>query len=441
MTNELKVLITPRRAALAGGQSNTVDLLVRVQAPEKPAGIAERPRPDLNIALVIDRSGSMEGAPLAEARKAAQFVVDHLGRRDRCALVVYDNRADLLVPALHLEDKERFHSAIRRIRSGGSTDLHQGWVMGAEALAPFTAATAISRVILLSDGNANAGLTDNAAIAAQVARLAAAGVTTSTLGLGRDFNEALMTGIATAGQGRAYYGDTAEDLMAPFREEFDLLGAIAGRKVACLLKPVRGVDVEVLNRYQRDAQGRIVLPDVAWGSEATISVRLTVPSGITAGADVVELLSASVAYLDLDGAAHGVASDPVVLPVMDSAAHARLAENEQVARRFGEIDASQLQEMARDAALRGDWQVVEQLLERIRAIAANNAWVEGVLREIEALAQQRDSARFAKEAMYASHSMRTRLSAPNEAAELNCEPQAASYLARKLRHGKGSDRS
>ena len=85
-----------------------------------------------------------------------------------------------------------------------------------------------------------------------MARLAAAGVTTSTLGLGRDFNEGLMTLIARAGRGRAYYGETAEDLMAPFREEFDLLNAIAGRKVSCLLKPVTGVTMEVLNPYPRD---------------------------------------------------------------------------------------------------------------------------------------------------------------------------------------------
>lgn len=438
MTSELKILITPRRAALSEGQANIVDVLVRVQAPEKPLGLAERPRQNLNIALVIDRSGSMSGAPLAEACKAAHFVVDHLGKQDRCAIVVYDNRAELLVPALPLDDKERFHSAIRSIRSGGTTDLHQGWVLGANALAPFTSATAISRVILLSDGNANSGLTDNAAIGAEVGRLAAADVTTSTLGLGSSFNEMLMTSIATSGRGRAYYGDTAEDLMAPFREEFDLLDAVACRKVACLLKPVSGIGMEVLNNYPRDGQGRIVLPDVAWGSEAVIAVRLNVPASMVAGAGLVELLSASVAYADLDGGRHGAASDPLVLRVVTAAAFADIAENEQVARRVGEIDAGKLQVQARDAALRGDWQEVELLLGRIRVIAANNVWVKGVLGEIEALADQRDSARFSKEAMYASHSMNFRLSAREERAETGSEQQMASFLQRKLRHGKAN---
>ena len=437
MTKELKVLITPRRAALSRGQDNTVDVLVRVQASARPLGQAERPRADLNIAVVIDRSGSMQGQPLAEARKAAQFVVDHLGGKDRCAIVVYDNRADTLVPAAHVVDKQRFHDAIRTIRSGGNTDLHQGWLMGAEALAPFTTDTAISRVILLSDGCANAGITNSATIMAQVARLSAAGVTTSTLGLGRDFNEALMTELATAGHGRAYYGETAEDLMAPFREEFDLLNAVAARKVACLLKPVPGIGIEVLNPYPRDAQGRIVLPDVAWDSEATVAVRLSVPASMVLDASIVELLSASVAFTDLDGRLLGLASDPVVLPVKDAVAFAMVGEDETVARRFGEVGASRLQQQARVAALNGDWQAVDQILRQIREMAGNNPWVAGVLGEIELLAQQRDSARFAKEAMYSSGSMSSRLSAISETADLSEERAQPSFLERKRNHGKG----
>lgn len=440
-SSHLRVLMTPRRPGLATGKDNVIDVLVRIQALERPEGLAARPRPDLNIALVIDRSGSMSGAPLEEAKKAASFVINHLSARDRCAIVVYDDRANLLVPARHVDDKEAFHRVIRSIHSGGSTDLHMGWLTGAEALAPFASPSSISRVILLSDGNANAGETNAASIAAQVRRLADAGVTTSTLGLGVHFNEALMTEIALAGNGRAYYGDTAEDLMAPFREEFALLDAIAAHKVSCLLKPVPGVQMDVLNSYGRDAQGRIVLPDIAWGSEAVIAVRLSVPASMVAAASVVELLSASVAFTDLDGRSQGVASEPVVLPVMTSDALAVLREDDVVARRFGEVEAGRLQGLARRAALNGDWRAVGQLLDQVRAIAGDNPWIAGILAEFEILAQQRDSARFAKEAAYARHSASTRLSALAEQAGLSEDDTRAAFLARKLRHGKGRPRN
>lgn len=433
----LTVLISALRQGVAKGQDSVVDLLVRVQAPERPTELPGGRRHDLNIALVLDRSGSMGGAAIAEARKAAQYVVDHLEPGDRCGIVIYDNVAELLAPATHVTDRKRLKDLIRTIETRGSTDLHQGWLVGAEALSPFPVERAISRVILLSDGNANAGVTDPATIEAQVARLAAAGVTTSTLGLGRSFNEGLMTLIARAGRGRAYYGETAEDLMAPFREEFDLLNAIVGRKVSCLLKPVTGVSMEVLNPYPRDAQGRIILPDVAWGSEAVVAVRLHVPAALAQGTSLVELLSTSIAYTDLEGQVRGAASDPLMLPVMEAAALAALAPDEMVVRRVAEVEVSRLQKQARLASLRGDWETVERILRQIRAMAGDNAWVAGMLDEIEQIARRRDAMRFAKESMYAAHAAGTRLSAINERADISSEARVVSHLARKIRHGQG----
>ena len=433
----LTVLLSALRQGVAQGQDSVVDLLVRVQAPERPAELAGGRRHDLNIALVLDRSGSMRGAAIAEARKAAQFVVDHLEPGDRCGIVIYDNVAELLAPAAHVTDRNRLKDLVRTIETRGNTDLHQGWLVGAEALSPFPVERAISRVILLSDGNANAGVTDPATIESQVARLAAAGVTTSTLGLGSDFNEGLMTLIARAGRGRAYYGETAEDLMAPFREEFDLLNAIVGRKVSCLLKPVTGVTMEVLNPYPRDAQGRIILPDVAWGSEAVIAVRLHVSAALAQGTSVVELLSASIAYTDLDGQVRGAASDPLMLPVMEAASLAALPADEMVVRRFAEMEVSLLQAEARLASRRGDWEAVERILTRMRAMAGDNAWVIGMLEQIADHARRRDAARFSKESAYAGESMSMRLSGLNESYDMTAEERVASHLAKKLRHGRG----
>jgi len=111
-------------------------------------------------------------------------------------------------------------------------------------------------VILLSDGCANHGLLDHDQIYAQCAELARAGVSTSTYGLGHGFNEELMIGMARHGQGSSYYGQTADDLMDPFREEFELLNALCARRLRLEIAPAAGVKAKMLNDYVADATTR-----------------------------------------------------------------------------------------------------------------------------------------------------------------------------------------
>ena len=137
------LLLTPRRTALLADHDNTLDVLVRVEAPDLPAERLPKRAP-LNIALVIDRSGSMSGQPLQEALRCAEFVIDGLTATDRASLVVYDNNVNTLVPLTALTDREVFRRAIRAVMSGGSTDLHGGWLSGAETLAPHTSPDSVS---------------------------------------------------------------------------------------------------------------------------------------------------------------------------------------------------------------------------------------------------------------------------------------------------------
>lgn len=238
------IILTPRRPALLAEHDNVHDVLVRVQAPVAPATTPQRN--PLHLALVLDRSGSMSGQPLDEAKRCAEFVLDGLQPTDRLALGTYGGNVEVLVPARPLLDKEAVRRAIRQIEAGGSTNLHGGRFKGAEELAPHTRADVTSRVILLSDGCANAGLTDAAAINAQCAEFARAGISTSTYGLGRNFNEDLMIGMARSGQGNTYYGQTADDLLDPFREEFELLNALCARRLRLEVVAAPGVAVGML---------------------------------------------------------------------------------------------------------------------------------------------------------------------------------------------------
>lgn len=435
------MIITARRPALLAGHDNEVDVLVRVQAPDAPA---ERPlRNALHLALVIDRSGSMSGQPLDEAKRCAEFVLDGLQTTDRLSVVVYDNEVQTLVPTTLLHDKEQARQAIRGIDSGGSTDLHGGWLRGAETLAPHTKENVTSRVILLSDGCANHGLTDHDQIYAQCADLARAGVTTSTYGLGRSFNEELMIGMARHGQGSSYYGQTAIDLMDPFREEFELLNAMCARRLRLEIAPAAGVKATMLNDYVAEGDYAWLLPNLAFGGEAWAVIRLRVPSPASAGAghdESLPLCSFSIRYTTLDGEPRDVQPMSLALPALPASAFGAIAEDELVARRAGELEAAYLQTKARTAARRGDWTGVAAALKKAERVAENNPWVAESVNELRELAARKDEVMFSKESAFSSQRMSTRLASRVESASLHGVAPAALYLRRKSNQGKGDSK-
>ena len=427
------LLITPRRPALLASHDNELDVLVRVQAPDAPAELPKRN--PLHLALVIDRSGSMSGQPLDEAKRCAEFVLDGLQSTDHLSVVVYDNRVQTLVPATALTDKDPIRRAIRAVDSGGSTDLHGGWFQGAESLAPLTKDDVTSRVILLSDGCANAGLTDPDRIYAQCAEFAGADVSTSTYGLGRDFNEELMIGMARHGQGSSYYGQTADDLMDPFREEFELLNALCARRLRLEVGPAAGVTAKVLNDYVAAGDNAWLLPNLAFGGEAWTLVRLRVPAPVSAE-NTQALASFSVRYATLDGEPRAIQPQELALQALPAAAFNAIAEDELVTRRAGELDAAALQAKARTAARRGDWHTVDAVMQAAERIGAQNPWVAESVSELRDLASQKDEMMFAKEAAFSSRRMSSRLAEKSEVLSPRCSSTGASYLRRKGAQGK-----
>jgi Ca-activated chloride channel family protein len=434
----IKLEFLPHRAALLAGQDNNLDVLLRVQGPAAPE--SRRDRLPLNLAIVIDRSGSMAGRAIAEAKRCAGMIVDRLSAKDRASLVVYDHVVNVLVPSQPAEDKKLFHAALQEFDSGGTTDLHAGWLAGAEQASHQMNGKVLSRVLLLSDGNANQGLCDVTAIAGHCAEMADAGVGTSTYGLGQSFNEDLMTAMARSGQGNAYYGRTADDLMDPFQQEFDLLDALCARRLRLALDPAAGVRVEVANGYKTDAEGRSMLPDLAYGGEAWALLRLTVPRSAVelANDGDTHLLTANLAYADLDDRTNHAEPVHLRLPRLPAAAFAAIAPNDLVTSRAAELNAAALQEQARSAALSGDWGQVQHLLEELRAEAAHSPWLRASIGELERYANSRESQRFSKEALYKASAMRSRLAAldEQEAWSNDLEAEKASFLRRKLEQGR-----
>lgn len=427
-------LLSARRAGLRAGQDNTVDVLVRVQAPDAPVGEATA-RPAQAVSLVIDRSGSMNGRPLAEAQRCAEFVVSRLRASDSVSVVMFDNRVARLWPAIPLGDGDAVRGAIGRIFAGGNTNLHGGWLEGAGTLASVPD-SGLKRVILLSDGCANEGLTDSEQIAAQCAEWATRGITTSTYGLGRNFNEDLMVAMAQSGGGNHYFGDTADDLMEPFQQEFDLLANLALRQMELTVTAPDGLVVEMVNELPVSGTGWR-LPDLAWGAEAWALLRVKVPAGaLPALGSRLTVLRVSVTGQSLQGEPVTLERAGLALPVLSPAAFDALVEDELVQRRIQELAAGQALNRMRSAAQREDWAAVDRLLAEAEAEFAGNEWVAGMLQAMGIVAQSRSQARMMKEAKYSASKLSSRLAAKDEIQFSRTAEVVPAYLRRKDLQGK-----
>ena len=381
----------------------------------------------------------MSGQPLREAQRCAEHVVGRLRPTDSVSLVQFDNRVQRLWSAVPLGDGVALRAAIAGIEAGGNTHLHGGWKEGADSLSDI-AGQGLKRVILLSDGQANEGLTDHDAISAQCADWAARGITTSTYGLGRAFNEDLMVAMARAGGGNHYYGETAEDLMDPFQQELELLDNLCMCDMHLNVKVADGVTCELLNALpSKDGGWR--LPDIAWGAEAWAVLRLKVPvASLPACGSRLSLLQVSVAGRSLQGETVQLERAALALPVLSAAEHDGLADDELVSRRLTEIAAAQALKGLRAAATRGDWAQVDGLLTQAHRQFAGNAWVAAVLASMTSVAASRARERLSKEAMYSSEKLVNRLASKLERLSASGpvdDAELPAYLRRKPAQGKG----
>jgi Ca-activated chloride channel family protein len=200
-----------------------------------------RPKPGA-FCVVLDRSGSMSGAPLEKARHAAALAVRNLRAEDQFGLVVFDDEAQVLVPLQQATDKQAILSTIQQIHTRGSTNLTAGWSLGRDELKKSNPECA-RRLLLLSDGLLNVGIT----APDQVKQLVAAGlenqaVRTSCLGFGNAYNEDLMTALAQATGGQFYDADTPEKMPAIFASELDGLQKITVQNLRIRLKALRFCD-------------------------------------------------------------------------------------------------------------------------------------------------------------------------------------------------------
>jgi len=225
-----------REYLLAGGPRDTV-VLVELRAKEADA---KRTAP-INLALVLDHSGSMRGAKLEKAKQAAGVALDQLGPDDIFSLVIYDDQVEVLIPPQRVKDREEMKRKIAHIREGGCTALYAGVEKGANQLRKYFDKEKVNRIVLLSDGLANVGPSSTSALAKLGKELRGEGFGVSTVGLGDDYNEDLMTALAEASHANYYYVKDAEKLPGIFKDELGTVKNAVARNVKVTITLPDGV--------------------------------------------------------------------------------------------------------------------------------------------------------------------------------------------------------
>lgn len=229
---------------MKGGEAGRNYLKVALQGCKPEPAQSRMP---VNVAFVIDRSGSMQGVPIAQAREAAVMAVNRLLPTDIASVVIFDHQVDVLAPAQPVADPGHFADLIRQVGPRGTTAIHGGVLAGAAEVAKNRDSRRLNRVVLLSDGRANVGPSRPDEFAALGRLLQSQGISVSTIGLGLGYNEDLMLQLARASDGNHAFAREPTDLIQIFNKEFDEVLASCAQTVSVDIelksgiKPVRAL--------------------------------------------------------------------------------------------------------------------------------------------------------------------------------------------------------
>ena len=240
-------------------------------------------RRPLNLCVVLDRSGSMgEEGKISSAKAALGALIDCLDEGDVFSLVIYDDVVDVLRRAAPVTDRRRLHDLVEGIQPRGWTNLGGGMQEGFCQAERYASERFVNRVVLLSDGLANRGITDPVELGRIARRERDRSISLTTMGVGLDYNENLMCALAGDGGGNYYFIERSRDLASMFRAEFRDLGAIVAQNAVIVLRPAAGVriaDVVGAPFTVEDGLCRIRVGDVAAGQRRGLTAVLDIPPG------------------------------------------------------------------------------------------------------------------------------------------------------------------
>lgn len=311
---------------LAGGK---MYLQIGLQTTAQPSDAKRLP---LNVSFVFDKSGSMYGDKIDYSRIAAAQMVDQLGAQDLFSLVTFDSNVESLIAPAFGVDKEAMKARIEGIRPGSSTNIDGGLAQGYSHAKEGFKSDRINRVVLMSDGEANVGITDVETLGDRAATFAKEGVSLTTIGVGLGFNETFMTRLAERGNGSFYFVNSEEDARQAFVGEIKNLQRIVARDVKLAINLAEGVKVLQVYGHSAKTVGQslnVDSNDLISQQSKVILLELSVPPGLEGTS--ARVASVAVDFEDVPfGGKKQAAAEATVTYTADTTAQAA-GRNSQIA--------------------------------------------------------------------------------------------------------------
>jgi Ca-activated chloride channel family protein len=318
---------------LSIARDQSLYLMARLTAGSAPEKQARLP---LNLSVVLDRSGSMAGEKLEYVKKATQFLVQHLAAQDTFSLVTYDTKVSVNLAPCSPVHKDTINRTIDDIKAGDTTNLSGGWLQGCQLVLDGRAEQAVNRVLLLTDGLANVGITDVARLKAMARQKRDEGATTTAIGVGMDFYEDLLVSMASEGGGAFYFIDNPDRTALIFAEELRGLLSVVGQNllVTLTLGPQARM-VRQLNAYPEETHGGSVsyrLGDIFADEVKTLLLELYIPALATLGQVQVGSLRFEYDEVHEDKIVHQSLELPILVNVAAEADTSEKAANAEVTK-------------------------------------------------------------------------------------------------------------
>ena len=262
---------------------NTGFLYAEVKADDyKPT---DKVRAPLNIAIVLDRSGSMQGAKLANVKKAADYLIDKLNDKDILSIVVFESGVGVLQKSAPVTDKKSLHEIVSTIVTGGGTNLGGGMVEGFNQVKSHYKSGYVNSVLLLSDGIANEGIHDVPTLQSMAKKwFTNESISISTFGVGTDYNENLMTALAENGGGNYYYIKEPNMIPKVFEKEISGLLTLVAKQATLTFKLPVALSIQRVygGNYEMDKNVMTVkLNDIFANETKGILIKFKIKSGTT----------------------------------------------------------------------------------------------------------------------------------------------------------------
>jgi Ca-activated chloride channel homolog len=354
-------------------------VLAELKAPHAHHEEGLPTRPAVNLAFVIDRSGSMAGEKLRLAKLAVEQSIARLQSDDRFSITVYDDAIDVVFESATATADAK-QDALRRlaaIESGNMTNLGEGWLRGCEQVARYLVPDGVNRCLLLTDGLANVGITDRDELGTHAGELRQRGVSTTTFGVGADFDEVLLQGMATAGGGNFYYISDQRQIVDFITSEVGEALDVVARDVKLEVVTPEGVTVEALSQFPfvtRDGRTIVSLGALVAEQVVEVVLRLNFPYG-----EVGRETGAVVSVVD--------ESVPLTWEYADSKTNDMQPRDVEVDRAVARVFAARARQEATALNRAGDYgqanHVLGAVAKRIRSYAGRDSEMRATIAELE----------------------------------------------------------